>query len=267
MEIGSRSQTPNSTSRGRSVNTLAREGIAPANSSLFAGSQFAKSKGRRFSASDQQKASECLADKVKLSFERKRSIYRDMGEPSTLFLPRSSWISLGDGWFQITPMGTGSSTRCGMHSLVESSLSQLYMCLYEPRSKEVHDSCTGEPTEYDIEASLKSMRYSTGTESYQFELIFAFKSPTDYFSLICDVSNGTWSLTRCLGSEKTTVLSCGASEEIKPNLFYSILLQVRGNTVSVDVDNVPIFTTARPPDAVNMSGLMGLLAQVREWKQ
>jgi hypothetical protein len=264
MEIGSSSSNTQSTNRPpRSFNTLAKEGIAPANYEVFAGCQFGKPKSRRYPASDQQKIVESRSDKSNFfnTFGSKiRS--KDIGTPENLYLPRSKWISLSDGWYQITPIGSGASTRCGMHSVIESSLGQLYMGIYEPRSKEVIDSCTRDPCEYDIEVSAKALKPSTSVLNYKFEIVFAFKSPTDYLSIVGDVSNGLWMISRYNGSEHTTICTSEV-HDLKPNIFYFLLIQVRGNNVSVDVDNIPIFTASRLPDSINMSGLMGLLAHVR----
>ena len=34
------------------------------------------------------------------------------------FLARADWLSLGEGWFQCTHPASGSSSRCGLHSVI-----------------------------------------------------------------------------------------------------------------------------------------------------
>lgn len=262
----SQATTPSRQNIGRS-NTLVREGITPANSSAFAGSKFGRSSTRRYSASDQQKIDESMPRKIFST--RKPSHITDSGTTSALFLGRKDWISLGDGWFQATPLGTGSSTRFGLHSVIESSLGQLYVCIYEPRTQLATDACISECPQYDLEVSAKTVSAKNSPKLQCFEILFAFKSATDYMFLRCDVDAQQWSLCRNVDEEMTSLAIAGADKdnfgtELKPNLFYSVLIQVRnGNTVSVDVDGVPIFTAVRLPEpGSNCSGLMGLLAKV-----
>jgi hypothetical protein len=263
----SQATTPSRQYIGRS-NTLSREGIAPANSRAFAGSKFGRSTTRRHSATDQQKVDESMPRKFFAA--RKPSHITDTGTSSASFLGRHEWITLGDGWFQATPLGTGSSSRFGLHSVVESSLGQLYICIYEPRTQLAAEACNSESPQYDLEVSAKTVLAKNSPKLQCFEIIFAFKSATDYMFLRCDVDAQSWSLCRNVGGEMTSLAIAAvdsevAGAELKPNLFYSVLIQVRnGNTISVDVDGVPIFTAVRLPDpGSNCSGLMGLLAKVR----
>jgi hypothetical protein len=256
----SRPETPKS---GRRLNTLSREGIAPANIGIVAGSTFGKAGNRRYSASDHQRSHETIADLRRFT-PKKPSHVKDQGTPSALFLPRSQWISLGDGWFQTTPIGTGNCNRTGLHSLVESSLGQLFICVYEPRSTVGVSSCLSECPNYDLEISLKTIRAKNAPARQSFEVLLGFKSATEYLTLALDSDqgHGQWTFGHVTGNT-THVIAVVEASDIRPNVFYSVLLQVRDTLVSVDVDGVPIFTSLRiPSPATSLSGLMGLLAKV-----
>ena len=243
---------------GRS-NTLAREGITHTTKG--------RSSIRRHSATDQQKFDVNLPKK--LFAARRPSHVIDSGGANASFLPRQEWISLGDGWFQTTPVGTGSSNRFGLHSMIESSLGQLYVCIYEPRTQVAAEACSSECPQYDLAVSAKTVSSKNSPKRQCFEVIFAFRSATDYISLRCDVEVQEWSLllhsgenALCLAA--VSISSHTATSELRPNIFYSVLIQVRnGNTISADVDGVPIFTAVRLPEpGATCSGLVGLLAKV-----
>ena len=42
------------------------------------------------------------------------------------FLARADWLSLGEGWFQCTHPASGSSSRCGLHSVIGHKVSFFY---------------------------------------------------------------------------------------------------------------------------------------------
>ena len=128
-------------------NTLAREGIKPSLVPTFAGSNFGQAKTRRASTAQQRSLGNSIENRI-LAGSKKPAQFVDDGSASSLHLQRSQWISLSEGWFQTTPMGTGSSSRAGLHSLVESSMGQLYMCLYEPRTQEVSRACSHDPRRF-----------------------------------------------------------------------------------------------------------------------
>lgn len=252
---------------GRKTNHLEREGIAPSNSS----SRYGKtSQGRRHAATDQQRMAEAVFDPKR--FVKKRNDHQqapqhvqDTGEAMSMFLPRAEWLGLGDGWYQTTPTGTGSTNRYGLHSVIDSSMGQLFICVYEPRTQEGVQSCTSENPEYDLGLSVKSIKKQERTVAgrQQFDILFGFKSVTDFFSLTGDLINHQWILSRTNGPEITPLNI--VDMDIKANLFYDILLQVRGGSISVDIDNVPIFTSVRFADTIggSLGGILGVLAKVR----
>jgi hypothetical protein len=190
---------------------------------------------------------------------------QDKGEAMDMFLSRSEWLSLGDGWYQTTPTGTGSTNRYGLHSVIDSSMGQLFICVYEPRTQEGVQCCTSDHPEYDLGLSVKSINKqdkSTPTARQQFDILFGFKSVTDFFSLTGDLANHQWMLSRTNGQE---IIPLNVVEmDIKANVFYDILLQVRGGSISVDIDNVPIFTAVRCADTSggSLGGILGVLAKV-----
>jgi hypothetical protein len=259
----SQQRRPETPKTGRRLNTLSREGIAPANVGVVAGSTFGKAGNRRYSASDHQRSHETIPDLRRFT-PKKPSHVKDQGAPSSLFLPRSQWISLGDGWFQTTPIGTGNCNRAGLHSIIESSLGQLFICVYEPRSTVGVSSCLSECPNYDLEISLKTIKANNAPVRQSFEVLLGFKSATEYLtlSLDSDQGQGQWTFSHVSGNE-THVIAVVEASDIRANIFYSVLLQVRDTLVSVDVDGVPIFTSLRiPSPGASLSGLMGLLAKV-----
>eukprot|EP00602_Paraphysomonas_sp_CaronLab_P006428 CAMPEP_0185030678 /NCGR_PEP_ID=MMETSP1103-20130426/17677_1 /TAXON_ID=36769 /ORGANISM="Paraphysomonas bandaiensis, Strain Caron Lab Isolate" /LENGTH=657 /DNA_ID=CAMNT_0027565891 /DNA_START=53 /DNA_END=2023 /DNA_ORIENTATION=- len=249
-------------------NTLSREGIAPANSGTFSGSRFGRPSSRRHSATDQQRA-ENNPDNRRQIQSKKRSHVTDCGSSSPLFLSRADWMSVGEGWYQVTPTGTGSYNRCGLHNMIESSLGQLFMCVYEPRTVLGAGACDSDSPQFDLSVSAKAVKAKNTPSQQSFEVIFAFKSATDYLSLECDVRAQRWQLSRVMGPD-CTVLSA-AEAELRPNFFYPILIQIRGNSVSVDVDGSPVFTSVRLAEGGTLSGMLGLLAKgskfaVKGWR-
>lgn len=248
------------------MNTLSREGIVPANVRVFNGSTYGKSMNRRHTASDQQKSHETLSTDHRKFPLKKPSYVKDLGLPSPIFLPRSQWISLGDGWFQTTPIGTGNCNRCGLHSVIESSLGQLFICVYEPRSSLGVTSCLTESPNYDLEISLKTIKAKNNPTNQCFEVLIGFKSATEYVTLGLNSDLGQWILGHVTGNE-THIISVVDALDIRPNVFYSLLIQVRDTLISVDVEGIPIFTSLRIPSpastsGTSLSGLMGLLAKV-----
>ena len=186
----------------------------------------------------------------------------DNGEADSLFLPRREWVSLGDGWYQTTPVGTGSSNRCGLHSVVDSSMGQLFVCVYEPRTQEGVKACHSENPEFDLSVFVKALKKDSEINHMKFDILLGFKSVTDFFGLTGDVTDKRWTLSKTEG-RNVTVLS-EIEMDIKSNVFYDILIQVRGGSISVDIDSVPIFTSVRFADTTggSLNGNLGVMAKV-----
>jgi hypothetical protein len=139
------------------------------------------------------------------------------------------------------------------------------MCVYEPRTKEGYNACTAAIPEFDLEVSAKLVQSRLpGARTDPrccFQIVFGFKSPYDYFTLTFNVSYHKWSVTR-VTKEGEAVLASVPDAELKPNLFYNVLAQIRGSSLSIDVNGVPVFTSLRIMDGDNLSGLVGLVAKV-----
>jgi hypothetical protein len=141
------------------------------------------------------------------------------------------------------------------------------MCLYEPRSSEGMNACTSCTPEYDLDVSAKiqSRAVSSGLRvsitSGSFEVVIAFKSANDYFAIKCDALSKSWMIIRCFG-EHETVVAQSFDESIKLNVFFKLFIQVRGNSVSLDVNGNPVFTRIKMHDSDSLSGLMGVIAKV-----
>jgi len=109
-----------------------------------------------------------------------------------IFLDRSDWISLGSGWFQTTPTGSGVSKKSGLHSVIESFPGKSYYCAYEPLTEEVSKACISNYPIYDCEVSAKIIREQGTKLLSQFQLVFAMKSTDDYYSLLLSASHKKW---------------------------------------------------------------------------
>lgn len=113
-------------SRTGSSGTLAREGIM---STVFTGTGRV---GRAVTLRDQDKIEIPSLERRKLNVSpiplrgltnkaaKSVLIPTAPSSSSSDYLPRSQWLSLGDGWFQATAPSSGSSSRCGLHSVIES---------------------------------------------------------------------------------------------------------------------------------------------------
>jgi len=203
------------------------------------------------------------------------------------FLINSQWIPLGEGWFQVTKEGSGKSGRVGLHSVIEAETNQLYMCIYEPKSTEAYTACTNMSPEFDLEISIKSMVKSTLTNnktgnilqniiknsnhSNIFHVILSFKSSSDYIAIICDINSLKWILTQKKENNEI-LLAETADPSLRSNIFYTLLVQIRGRSISVDLNNKPLFTNIRIKDINdNLSGLAGIATPaskiaIKSWK-
>lgn len=253
----------------RQKRTLQREGIAPATLSSIPGSSFGKAAAAKHRQGAQQSHSEQFSELRKSSGQRHEPLVHDSGRSCSSFLPRVDWLPLGEGWYQTTPIGTGSTNKAGLHSVIESSLGQFFMCLYEPRLQQVAQAVTSQNPEYNLEVSVKSLPLVSNSISAvnnsknygNIEIVFGFMSVTSYFSLKCMITTRSWRISR-VDSNEELVLREVSDEKIRPNLFSSVLLQIRGATISVDINGVPVFTNIRGTLGENINGLVGFMAKV-----
>ena len=173
---------------------------------------------------------------------------------------------MSDGWFQTTPSGTGSTARAGLHSVIEGCTNQLFMTVYEPRTLEAMTACTSTKPVYNLAVSAKMIQIQrTHIKNHQinnnFQIIIAFKSISDYAIITCDLASENWVLLHCKDGNNI-VISEASDSNLKPNIFYDLFIQVRDNTLSVDINGSPVFTAIRFTDGMSMNGLLGLQAMV-----
>jgi hypothetical protein len=142
--------------------TLEREGIKPATTTTIFGSKFGQASTLPYKASAQNFQYEQFSEKKNAVGTKKLCSVIDTGEQSTVFLTKSEWLTMGDGWYQCTPVGSGSTTRCGLHSVIDSAFGQFYMCLYQPQTKEAVNSCMSNNPEYNLQLSSKILTKLSG---------------------------------------------------------------------------------------------------------
>ena len=289
------SPAPSAGTRG----SLRREGVLPStgpNARLVPNSKFGRGSVLNHRGTDQQQTRAGVVI-------RPYSPLESITAHAHLTLPRPEWIPLGDGWFQATPRreSGGSSSRCGLHSVIDGSLGLPLLCIYEPRSAEAIASCIN-AAEFDLEVSAKVIQSNEKTttaaaaaatdsapaaalrrvslldsasisassssssssfsgavspQALNFQILFAFQSLTDFMLVTADVSTQSWVLSRVRGGEETVLEQVGG-HDIRPNQFYHVLVQVRGGSVSVDVNATPIITAARiGGEEESLGGLLG----------
>lgn len=149
--------------------------------------------------------------------------------------------------------------------MIESSSGRYFMCAYEPRTKEAFSSCTSASPEYDLEVSAKiilsRLPNSKADQNSSFQILVGVKSPLEYLAVKCDLSTQSWVLVKIRNGEEY-VEEQFSDGEIKANTFYTLLIQIRGTSISVDIDGVPVFTSIRLTSGESLSGLLGLMAKV-----
>ena len=178
------------------------------------------------------------------------------------YLDKRRWINLGEGWHQITQQGSGAVTRCGLYSVVESSnATKCFACLYIPRSDAAYSACMCDKPEYDLQIQFKIHFKQNTTALPQFDLLLAYKNGDNHLILRCDALSKYWALIY-QNSGREFLVSQIPDPNIRCNVFYSLLVQIRINCISIDMNGVPIITKVKVPNLSDLSGLMGLRAQV-----
>ena len=268
--------------------------MLPTTSRLITGSKFGRSGAFTHRATAQQAQNQQLS--------RTHNLYTPLETINPAHtLPREAWLPLsGDGWFQATPPQSGTTSKCGLHSIIDGTAGLPFLCIYEPRTAEGIAACAGN-SEFDLEVSAKIMRSqerpkteaaampvrrpslaldSAAASSFAvssasklcFQIVLAFKSCQDFLIVTCDLEHQSWVLSKVKHGEEHVCEQVTSSEGIKRNQFYELLIQVRGNAVSLDVNNTPIFTAVRIADEESLTGLVGVLARggtkfaIKGWK-
>jgi hypothetical protein len=180
-------------------------------------------------------------------------------------LDNESWTDIGDGWQQITPSSSGSISRCGLHSVVQSRINTYYGCLYVPRNPAAYNVAMGENPCYDLQVQLKHIPpenarpQSNSLGSEQIHVIFSYQHPQHYYILVCDFTQKIWSVVYYQG-ESSVVLHSFQDLTMKSHHFYTILIQIRGMKLSIDINSQALFTGVKVMH--DLSGLMGLASYV-----
>lgn len=233
--VGSSPDPSTSLTSSGTLGTLRREGIAPSSSArVISNSSFGKP----------------------IIAPRNSSI----PDKRLQILEQRHWIGLGEGWFQATMPNTGSTSRCGLHSIIESTTNQCFICAYIPRSKASYQAVVGPNAEFDLELAIK-LYSKDGNQSTLAQVIVAMKSPDDYCMICCDAYNKIWSFVHII-RDKEILVSQAVDESLRCNIFYNLLIQVRCNSISLDVNGVPLFTNIRVSGVEEFGGLLGLCAKV-----
>eukprot|EP01031_Cornospumella_fuschlensis_P024439 gene24439-29541_t len=216
---------------------------------------------RRYSTNSTSSASLMSSASVSKGASRRPSRTEELLRPHC-FLLETDWISLGEGWYQITTPGSGSINRCGLHSVLESNQVHPFASLYIPRSEGAYQACIGDG-EFDLQLQIKPMSSKTNSVS-EMRILFAFKSLDDHAAIHIDPLNKTYTITYTYQSN-TTVLGVATDESLKVNAFSQILLQLRGSCLSLDVNHAPLFTKLRLPSSLDPSSPSSAVGGYMGW--
>jgi hypothetical protein len=212
---------------------------------------------RNFCSSDQQKSYKEISDS---STAKNVPAPPSAGGtlPAAALLPREQWTSFGDGWWQLTAGDSGKRVKYGLHCVIESNVRRAYVCCYEPHIPEVYNAVMNNFPHYDIEVSIKAMK-TAADKGGDFCLLLGFQSALKYLFIKCDTERKVWTMAiRC--EDGDVPLAVIPMDALRCNCFYDLLLQVRGDTISLDVNRAPLFTAVRIPEHTSIGGLVGVLA-------
>lgn len=187
--------------------------------------------------------------------------------PTIQFLPMHIWEALGEGWVQITGQGTGSLSR---RTIAPNSVSGLifqsepyqnFACLYlDPNYFGSQSNNIEENNYYNLEFTLNLVKISTKTSNYFCDIIFNLKSETKYCLLRYNLFRKSWTFIYYKNPQEFVILGDNIKSSLKLNSNIRILLQVRGSTMSLDVNGSPVFTKIIMPSNLGggYGGLLGL---------
>ena len=176
---------------------------------------------------------------------------------SGVYLDRISWLNLyGDGWLQVTPKASGHYTKTGLHNVIESYSGRTFAVLYEGQTTAASRVLLSSNPEYDLEVFGRALQDpSSLTSEHCYRILLAFKSADDYMAIHVDSDRGRYMLVRCYSGD-ITVLAEESDSKLKVNVFSKILVQVRGNLITLDINESPVFTSVQVPTVA--AGLVGL---------
>mmetsp|Transcript_16360 Transcript_16360/g.52003 ORF Transcript_16360/g.52003 Transcript_16360/m.52003 type:complete len:733 (-) Transcript_16360:63-2261(-) len=182
-------------------------------------------------------------------------------EPAAASSARSSpspgWerVAMGGGWVEhrvrqhgVTLQKQGGSFQvCGLHTVLEGYGTTPFLCTREHRSSSSAAAALASGW-FDLEAQVKCARSSDPgpTPPRAFHLVLAFRSPSDYLALVGDAGARSWRVERRRASGRAAETLCTAVDaRLHPNAFVTVLVQARGNRLSLDADGEPVITDAR----------------------
>ena len=152
----------------------------------------------------------------------------------------------------------------------ESNPGSAFACVYEVRTDAAAMACYSDYPEYDLELNIKIFPDPLAIRSLKGQVLFSFISPDDYLTLIADAKHSKWILKS---------VSCGIAKliceiedlNLRPGIFYAVLIQIRSGTLSIDIGDTPIVTGMKIYDRTSLSGLVGLMSvgskfAIKSWK-
>ena len=103
-------------------------------------------------------------------------------------------------------------------------------------------------------------------------IVFGMRGMDEYIFLAGESQSQTWTLGYCSASG-VTILNQLIDKELKTNIFFGVLIQLRGTTLSIDINGNPMFTSVRLPDGLtSFGGYPGVVARggtrfaIKGWK-
>ena len=238
--------TTRSSSTGFRANTLAREGIFAATKRNSYPVNKASDSGLKSSSN----RSQGKANITSFDYEEIR---------------QNTWISLDNGWFQLSPEGSGNYRRCGLHTLLEcNNQISIYSILYTPRSREMNSTLLSDMPSYDMEANIKVMKPSNMTSSIRvFSIIFGYLSSSEYTSIKLDIENNKVIIVETLSGEDHFIYELNGLKLVW-NLFSLITLQIRSSHILLILDSNIIYDSSvmTPNHPHRCKGLIGITIQV-----
>lgn len=193
--------------------------------------------------------------------------------PIFQFLPMHLWDALGEGWVQISSQGSGTLSRRSLAPNLPSGLIfqseqyKTFSCLYlDPNffSSSSSSNNIDDNSFYNLEFTLNLVKISSKTSNYFFDLIFNLKSESRYCLLRYNYFRRSWSLIYYKNPQEFFLLGDSLKSPLKLNTNIRILLQIRGSTMSLDVNGSPVFTKLIMPSnfGAGYGGLLGLSCSV-----
>lgn len=261
-ETARRHHTRRPDTNGR-FNRLERDGIRPTpTSGRHAGASRSKNaSGRASGASSSASGGRSKAGRSSRRIPvPKRRVLADQGET---FRP------LGSGWVERTM--DGEWIRSGLHTQMEADTPSWYgvLCLvcradgspthpaplshfryiatYEPTSTSAQPGVAAvEEGQVNIEIAVKSVRPTDAgpDPASAFHIVVGYRGPSDFYMVVGDVRAQEWRVQHVDG----TVVSRVADTSMKQDIFFNLVILVRGDKISVDANGTSVFGRVMLPE-------------------